>query len=60
MVDHFISHVILGTNDVPKAVEFYDQVLATLGQKRRWRGEVGAGYGDASDQGIDFLDQSAS
>jgi catechol 2,3-dioxygenase-like lactoylglutathione lyase family enzyme len=53
MAGQLISHVILGTNDVPRATEFYDQVLAVLGQKRRWHGEAGAGYGDANDQGID-------
>lgn len=28
------SHVVIGTNDLPKAQAFYDGVLATLGAKR--------------------------
>jgi len=53
MSKHFLSHVILGTNDIPRATQFYDEVLAALGQKRRWRGDAGAGYGAADEQGID-------
>jgi len=28
------THVVIGTNDLPKAQTFYDAVLATLGAKR--------------------------
>ena len=48
-----LSHVILGTNNAEAAINFYDQVLAVLGQQRRWRGESGAGYGASGPQGID-------
>lgn len=50
---NFISHVILGSNDIPRATDFYDQVLGIIGQRRRWQGEAGAGYGDANEQGVD-------
>jgi catechol 2,3-dioxygenase-like lactoylglutathione lyase family enzyme len=53
MRTHFISHVILGSNHIPEATDFYDQVLGLLGQERRWRSESGAGYGNANEQGID-------
>ena len=29
-----MSHISVGTNDFSKAIEFYDQVLATIGAKR--------------------------
>ena len=28
------THLVIGTNDLPKAQAFYDGVLATLGAKR--------------------------
>ncbi len=48
-----LSHVILGSNDVDKAMNFYDQVLGVLGHDRRWQGESGAGYGKGDERGID-------
>ncbi len=48
-----LSHVILGSNDVEKAMNFYDQVLGILGHERRWQGESGAGYGKGDERGID-------
>ena len=48
-----LSHVILGVNDVPRAVEFYDAILGVLGYDRRWIGEAGAGYGTDDELGID-------
>lgn len=39
------SHVTLGTNDVEKALKFYDAVLGTLGIERFHTGDWGAGYG---------------
>ena len=53
MRTHFISHVILGSNNIPEATDFYDQVLGLLGQERRWHSESGAGYGNTNEQGID-------
>jgi len=48
-----LSHVILGTNDVAKAVEFYDGVLGAIGIQRRFLDESGAGYGKHDEIGID-------
>ncbi len=48
-----LSHVILGTCDVERAVNFYDAVLGILGYQRRWLGETGAGYGTDDEIGID-------
>ncbi len=45
--------MILGVNDVQRAVGFYDAVLGVLGYKRRWIAESGAGYGTESELGID-------
>ena len=47
-----LSHVILGINDVERAVKFYDAVLGLLGHERRWIGETGAGYGTHDELGI--------
>lgn len=50
-----LSHVILGTNRVPEAIDFYDQVLGVLGHERRWVSDTGAGYGVGDEEGIDTL-----
>lgn len=34
-----IGYVCLGTNDLPKAATFYDELLATIGAKRIWETE---------------------
>lgn len=34
-----ISYVLVGTNDLPRACDFYDQLLATLGAKRAFQTE---------------------
>jgi catechol 2,3-dioxygenase-like lactoylglutathione lyase family enzyme len=48
-----LSHVILGTNNPQRAMQFYDQVLGALGHERRWHSQSGAGYGLSGEQGID-------
>ena len=48
-----LSHVILGTNKPQQAINFYDQVLGTLGHDRRWYSKTGAGYGTSDEQGVD-------
>jgi len=48
-----LSHVILGVNDVAKAVEFYDGVLGTIGIERRFFAESAAGYGTHDELGVD-------
>lgn len=41
-----ISHVSLGTNDLARAVSFYDEILKTLGYHRLHSGADYAAYGD--------------
>lgn len=41
-----ISHVSVGTNDLEKARDFYDKVLATIGYRRLYDFEGCAAYGD--------------
>ncbi|MAE93532.1 MAG: hypothetical protein CL910_02620 [Deltaproteobacteria bacterium] len=48
-----LSHVILGIDDVDRAVAFCDAVLGTLGYQRRWIGDSGAGYGTHDELGVD-------
>ena len=38
-----LSHITLGTDDLPRAMAFYDPVLATLGLSLRFREEHWAG-----------------
>lgn len=45
------SHIVLGTNDLSRAVAFYDQVMATLSYARLDTGDTYAGYGKAVDIG---------
>jgi len=40
-----IDHVSLGVSDMDRALEFYDHVLATLGFRRLWTTDRGAGFG---------------
>lgn len=45
-----LSHVTLGTNDLDRALQFYEPVMAALGMERRDRptaeGHVWAYWGD--------------
>jgi catechol 2,3-dioxygenase-like lactoylglutathione lyase family enzyme len=40
-----IDHLSLGVSDLGRAVAFYDRVLTTLGMRRLWTTERGAGFG---------------
>jgi catechol 2,3-dioxygenase-like lactoylglutathione lyase family enzyme len=40
-----LSHVSLGVKDLPRAMAFYDAVLAPLGYVRLWTAVDGLGYG---------------
>lgn len=40
-----IDHLSLGTTDLPRAIVFYDAVLAPLGAVRVWTSADAAGYG---------------
>lgn len=47
-IPSIISHVSVGTNDFPRAVAFYDRVLAVLGCRRIMaHGEEAMAYGKA-------------
>ena len=45
-----IGYVTLGTNDLPRAVAFYDALLAELGARRLWESERGIAWGVAMDK----------
>ncbi len=45
-----IGYVTLGTNDLPRAAAFYDQLLAELGARRLWEFERGIAWGVAMDK----------
>lgn len=40
-----IGYVTLGTNDLPRAVDFYDQLLGAMGAKRLWGSDQGVAWG---------------
>lgn len=40
-----IGYVTLGTNNLPRALEFYDKLFAGLGAKRIFEGTRGVGWG---------------
>ena len=40
-----IDHLSLGISDMDRALAFYDRVLATIGVRRLWTTERGAGFG---------------
>lgn len=45
-----IGYVTLGTNDLPRAVAFYDALLGELGAKRLWESDRGVAWGTAMDK----------
>src|SRR5689334_3890266 len=45
-----IGYVTLGTNDLPKAVAFYEKLLAPLGAKRFMENEQFVAFGAGEDQ----------
>ncbi len=40
-----IGYATLGTNDLPRAVAFYDALLAEIGAKRLWDSDRGVAWG---------------
>jgi predicted lactoylglutathione lyase len=40
-----IGYVTLGTNDLPRAVAFYEALLAEIGAKRVWASDRGIAWG---------------
>ena len=45
-----IGYVTLGTNDLPRAIAFYDALLTEIGAKHLWQSEQGVGWGVAMDK----------
>lgn len=45
-----ISYTTVGTNDLKKAVGFYDALFGEIGVKQLWSDENFVGYGPAMDQ----------
>ena len=45
-----IGYTCVGTNDLPRATTFYDELLAVMGVKRFFEGDRGLGWGTAPDQ----------
>lgn len=39
------SYIMLGTNDLPRAIKFYDPLMALLGHVKAGRNEQGASPG---------------
>ncbi len=46
------SHITLGTNDLKRAIRFYDGVMAVLGYKKHSTDDTFAGYGDPDDANL--------
>jgi hypothetical protein len=45
-----IGYALVGTNNLPRAVAFFDALLAELGAKRAWETDRGMAWGTAPDQ----------
>lgn len=43
------SYIMLGTNNLPRAIQFYDPLMELLGQPQAGRNEEGASWGTFSD-----------
>jgi catechol 2,3-dioxygenase-like lactoylglutathione lyase family enzyme len=41
-----IGYVTVGTNDLPRAAVFYDELLGLVGAKRAWESDGGIGWAD--------------
>ena len=44
-----IGYVTLGTNDLPRAVAFYDAPFASIGAKRQWESERSTAWGTSAE-----------
>jgi catechol 2,3-dioxygenase-like lactoylglutathione lyase family enzyme len=45
-----IGYVTVGTNDLPRAIAFYEQLLGLLGAREMWKSAQGVGWGVAMDK----------
>lgn len=43
------AYAMLGTNDVERAIGFYEPLMAILGQPRCWTGKTGVSWGSLDD-----------
>ena len=50
-----IAYVTLGSNDLPRAIEFYEKLLGSLGAKRVWESETGVAWGVGDGPGLGVL-----
>lgn len=51
-----IGYATLGTNDLPRALAFYDALLAELGATRLWESPRGCAYGTSmTDPGLGIM-----
>ncbi len=55
-VKPMVSYITIGTDDLDKAMAFYDPVLGALGNQRLWVQGTWAGYGpEGDDHGVVLL-----
>ena len=45
-----IGYITLGTNNLPRAAAFYDELLSEVGAKRMWEFDRGIAWGTAKDK----------
>jgi len=50
-----IAYVTVGTNDLPKAIAFYEKLFGSLGAKHVWESEQGIGWGTENSPGFGVL-----
>lgn len=44
-----IGYVTVGSNDLPRAIAFYDKLLGSIGAKRLWESDQGVAWGSGPD-----------
>ena len=50
-----IAYVTLGTNDLPRATDFYEKLFSSLGAQRLWESETGVAWGVGDGPGVGVL-----
>ena len=55
MSEPLIAYVCLGTNDLPRAATFYDELMGAMGAKRIWENDRFIGWGAAPGQATVLL-----
>lgn len=46
------AYAMLGTNDLERAIQFYEPLMVLLGQPRCWTGENGVSWGSLDDYSL--------